>query len=143
MLGRVDSQILFFFQEHFFFFFSGCLGIITLVLQPAVELKYVNMFLTLVGGVGSMINDKQLPGELQRRWSHTFHVFSSLGLETFGCPRKSQEETVERETVPKEARLPHLLRGIVRQIRPLFPPLSQGHGESITHSTYLLLQEQN
>lgn len=53
------------FSKNIFFSFPGCLGIIiTLVLQPAVELKYVNMFLSLVGGVGSMINDKQLPGEV-------------------------------------------------------------------------------
>lgn len=50
---------------------------------------------------------------------------------------------MERETVPKEAWLPHLLRVIAGQTRPLFSQLSQGHGRSITHSTYLLLQEQN
>lgn len=50
---------------------------------------------------------------------------------------------MERETVPKEAWLPHLLRVTAGQTRPLFSWLSQGQGRSITHSTYLLLQEQN
>lgn len=51
-----------FFQEHFLraplppTVLESSLSV---VLQPAVELKYVNMFLSLVGGDGSIINNKQ------------------------------------------------------------------------------------
>lgn len=88
-----------FFQEHF-----SSLAVLEsslfLVLQPAVELRYVNMFLSLVGGVGSVINDKQFPGEVSvpsstcREGSATLST-SSLSLVPrpsvdLGGPRKRQ-----------------------------------------------------